>query len=349
MDLYERSPKISNAVTIDISTSETPKRTTVSNKVFDEATPITRKLPMAKSTRNAEKTPTSIGITFQPRKLKLDGFNEVENLMQIDDPNSEEQWNRRPKKKFSYIDKLNLRKINKIDNQTELNKILEKTSTNHKTTKNKSRKMLLQMKNNLIDNPATYLAPKINFVISAIGKLVLQKVDYETLQESTQLSVPIMQFLFAIFQREANKVQFEISKTSMIVDNSGGLVKNNKDIFVGALFKNSHYTLVIINCKSRCFSFIDPESRNPPEADTIFENFKSFIIQHNRKYIKNKMPEDNWRIVHLQHHLQEGSNDSGVFVINFVKQYITTGKIDRRFAPREYRVHLQHFILQKSK
>lgn len=316
MDLYKSSPK----------TSATPKSSSI--------TPA----------NNVNRTPTSSGI-FHPRKLEL-SVNEVDDFIQIDDLRSQEQWNRKRKSKFSHIKKINLKKINKTDSRTELNKILEIDPM-----KKKSTGRTLGMKASLIDNPATYLVPEINFVVSGVGKLLLHKDDYKTLQGTTILSIQTVEFVLTIFQSKANKVQFEAHKTSMIFDEVDGakrMIKFNKNIFIGTLIKDEHFTLVIVNCKKRHFSLIDPKSENPPEVAAYFEKFKRFIVSHNKKY-NEKIPEDNWRIQHLQHQLECDEKDSGLFVLNFAKQYIDTAKMDQKIVPEQYRVYLQHLILQKSK
>lgn len=214
--------------------------------------------------------------------------------------------------------------INKTDSRTALNKILERSPSKKQKTGR-----TLGMKNSLIANPATYLTPEIKFAISGIGKLLLHKDDYKTLQVPTLISIPVVEFVFAIFPSEANKIQFETNKTSMIVNKNIGvkrMVKISKDIVIGALFKNNHFTLVIINCRKRCFSFIDPRIQKPSKTTLYFDNFKQFLLSHNKKY-NEKIPEDDWRIEHLQHQLECDENDSGLFVLNFAEQNLNAEKL----------------------
>lgn len=161
MDLYKNSPKTSSTWSIT-------------------------------SANNVKTTATS-GSIFQTKKLELSRLNAVDDFIKIDDLSSQEQWNRKRKSKFSHIEKLNLQKINKPDKKTELNKILERLPTKKKNTGR-----ALRMKNGLIDNPATYLAPQINFAISGIGKLLLHKDDYETLHGLTSISICVVEFVFGI-------------------------------------------------------------------------------------------------------------------------------------------------------
>lgn len=73
--------------------------------------------PQPKITSTSQELTTSMSqqkMTYNPTSVRK---NEVEYFIRIDDMTSREQWIRKRKSKFSYIRKINLRKINKNDNQ----------------------------------------------------------------------------------------------------------------------------------------------------------------------------------------------------------------------------------------
>lgn len=208
-----------------------------------------------------------------------------------------------------------------------------------------------KFKNKLFKDSNVYFAPKVNFIVASTIKLLLTNEDYKTLQSTTPLSDRLLEYVFAIFEKGESKVQFETKKTSAIIGNIDGknpAFKINKEIMIGALARENHFTMVIINIKQRFFSYIDPNNDNPPETETFYNNFKDFIVLHNKVFSRNRIPSENWKIKRVQHQIDCEENNSAVCVIYFAKQYLKSKEIGVCFKPSEYRVHIQQLILQYS-
>lgn len=206
-------------------------------------------------------------------------------------------------------------------------------------------------KNGLFKTAALYFVPAVQFIVSSLGKNLLSSHDYNLLQDNESLTVSLVEFVFVVFQRSTNKVQFEAVKGSSIVTNDGGehgMLKITKETLVAPLLNGKHFTLLIINCTKRSFYIIDPKTEHPPETQMLFENFKVFLANHNKKFFRNKIPEDNWEVQSLNHQTDSDERKSGICILNFVDQYLKTGKIDRAFTPEEYRLELQQMLLQHS-
>lgn len=265
--------------------------------------------------------------------------------MKIDDPNVEEQWSKRKKTKHSYINKDNLRGINKSSNNEQLLKILSKNkqSKSHKSS-------LSKLKNTLVDSPELYLKPEGNFVVACIGRKLLYKDEYASLHGVQSLSTNLVNFVFNLFEHEHNKVQFETENTDTMIKDSNlnsKIPKVKKQFFIGSTLQDNNFNLIIVNVNSKQFSFIDP-CNSHLDSTRFFKNFLQFIEIHNKKYKKNQLPTAEWQNVKMVHQEEPDIKNSGVILLNFVKQYLIYKKIDSGVDALQHRVELKHVILRKS-
>lgn len=140
-------------------------------------------------------------------------------------------------------------------------------------------------------------------------------------------------FFFHIFEHENNKVQFETSFVDAIIKekNSGtNIPKVKKQIFIGSTLQDNKFVLVIINVNAKQFSYINP-CDSGFDSTSSFQHFMQFIQIHNKNYKKNNLPTSEWEHVQMLHHEETDTNNSGVIILNFVKQYLSCKKIDGNF------------------
>lgn len=268
-------------------------------------------------------------------------------VIDIDNLEVEEQWNKKKKNNRSYFRKEILQRVHQ--SPSHLNKIIEHRPKGG-NVKTKSHNLLL-LKNRLVDHPATYLAPKVDFAVASAEKLILMKSEYQLLTGTTWLSNHLIDYIFTIFRKEFEDVQFETYKTPMIISDvvdRRQVPKVHKKILIAAYLNDQlqHFNLVIVNCRDKTFSLIDPMLSDPP-VESYYQNFLNFVGRHNTKYPKNLMPTD-WTIKNIKHPLQHDVWNCGVFILNFAEQYAKTKEINAEIDPSNYRTQLQHIILRKS-
>lgn len=265
----------------------------------------------------------------------------------IDDPHVEESWNRKPKKKFSHFNASTLHKIK--DNPTKLKEILydEKKQTRSKA-KTKASKG-----NWIIDHPATYYAPQVDFVVASTGALTLSQNLYKELLPNVRLSNHVISYILAVFSRQyrTKSVQFEIYKTNTIIEQlDRPILKITKDILLAIYYVESikHFNLVIVNSTDATFSVIDPMDPTDISAKYL-PAFHRFLEKHKSFDGGAHLVESSlWACKHYKHQLQVDTVNCGIYVLQFIKQFLLHGKIDEQFSPDDYRVELQHEILRKS-
>lgn len=176
------------------------------------------------------------------------------------------------------------------------------------------------MSNSLISKPEIYLAAEV--AVACIGTLILKQTTYKLLEANNNLDGDMVNFIFATYRTEYKHVQFEAFKTECIItnqlDSRGGFnIKNN--ILIASLLHEQQFSLVLIGTKKRTFSYINPSSLHPPEAEDYYLNFLQFVSAHNKKY-KSKLPDDGWSVTTFNHQLQNDVCDSRIFILNFVNQ-----------------------------
>ncbi|KAJ6644107.1 hypothetical protein Bhyg_09073 [Pseudolycoriella hygida] len=80
-----------------------------------------------------------------------------------------------------------------------------------------------------------------------------------------------------------------------------------------------------------------------------FANFLKFVDKHNNHSKIYKFLElEKWSNQSFKHQIQIDLVNCGIHVLQFIKQYLKTGKIDKPFTPNEYRKKLQHLILRMT-
>lgn len=118
-------------------------------------------------------------------------------------------------------------------------------------------------------------------------------------------------------------------------------------IFLGIYFKESieHFELIIINCAEKYVGFVDPLQLNSSNEEYL-NQFLDFVDKYNETS-SSKIPMRNaWNTFH--HQKRADDFNRGVFVLQFIKQYLQTGRINEPFDPSDYRKELQYMILRKS-
>lgn len=340
MSLYKSYPKSSLIGSNEDIQSTSQSADDISNE-FDEnmstnETPKGRKIKKRKRNLAAEFDAMSHEID----EIEIDTMDEI---MKIDDPNVEEQWAKRRKIKHSYMNKDNLREINKSSNKEQLLNILSK-----KTSSKNRKSSLSKLKNSLVDNPDHYLKPEENFVVACMGKKLLYKDEYASLDGEQPLNENLVNFVFNIFEHENNKIQFVTENIDTIINETGpkNKIPNlKKQIFIASTVKDKNFILIIVNINTKQFSYIDPCKTD--ESTTYFNNFLKFLDIHNKKFKKNQLPTAGWQNFPMIHQVKPDV-DSGVSLLSFVKQYIMYKKIDSEFDPSKHRKELKHLILRKS-
>lgn len=73
----------------------------------------------------------------------------------------------------------------------------------------------------------------------------------------------------------------------------------------------------------------------------------NFVVAHNNKF-KIKVPDEGWSSTNFNHQIQADIYDSGVFILNFAKQFLASTKMSQEIDPNEYRLELQHLVLRKA-
>lgn len=293
--------------------------------------------------RKLEKRNRNLTVEFQTYVDPNDDdikFDSVDEVIRIDDPNVQEQWFKRKKPIHSYVNKDNLRKVK----TSQLSNIL----TLQKGTK-AQKSSLSKLKNCLVDNPDLYLQPGENFVVACSGRKLLYKDEYSSLHGNQALAKNLINFVFHIFEHEHNKVQFETENVETIIvekNSNKNILKVKKQIFIGTTLQDNKFSLIIVNVNVKQFSYIDP-CDSGFDSSACFNNFLQFIQVHNQKYKKNPLPTAEWEHVQMVHQVDTDSNNSGVIILSYVKQYLSSKKIDN-FDADKFRVELKHTILRKS-
>jgi hypothetical protein len=88
------------------------------------------------------------------------------------------------------------------------------------------------------------------------------------------------------------------------------------------LVNNNHWLALIINIENRKFMLLDPLNKQSLILDTAFASWSA--------YYKTRRDQESyvWKKETIDHPMQSDNFNCGVFVMNFIKQFILTSKID---------------------
>lgn len=274
-----------------------------SNSILRLYKTIRNKTSERKSISPLPTTPTTSSAT--PSSSHADG---------IDNPKVEEQWNRKPKRKFSYFNKGTLKKIQRSPTQ------LKKYWKEHQKKKNSKTLSSKRMKNGLIDNPGTYIAPQSNFVVAknSAVKQKLYQSDYKTLVAGDP-SINALNYILSMIISQSGKteVQFKFGGGSSIVfDQLKKKTVQSTTWFL--LDNNGTHSLTIINFRKRTFSFVSPPTLHSPEGEAVFLEFEKQVEEHNNS-CGTKLK---FAIKLLDHQIVKEPGDITASLIHFTEQYL---------------------------
>lgn len=271
----------------------------------------------------------------------------------IDDPHVIESWNRKPKPKFSHINASTLNKI-----QQDPKKLTAITNNDNKIVKQSKAhsKSNVPKGNHLIDHPVSYFSPNEDFVVASVGGAKnLTQGYYKQLIGNTKLSNHLIAYILDMYakQYKTKSVQLEIYNSSSLIEKTKRpILKITKQIVLAVHFDDvkEHFRLIIVNTTDSTLAVIDPMYPHDL-AWKHLSNFHEFLRKH--KAFKEDTciqlaDAELWKAKEFPHQLQKDAVNCGVFVLNFIKQYLKTGKIDRPIETELYRNELLHQILRTS-
>ena len=103
---------------------------------------------------------------------------------------------------------------------------------------------------------------------------------------------------------------------------------HNYNFIVGPhLVNNNHWLALIISLKHRQFLLLDPLNLECPLTGKAFQNWLKYY------YTRKDCDQEEWKINKIKHPLQTDNHSCGVFVINFIKNFIMFSCI--KFDPTE--------------